>query len=335
MLILGTLAIAWSFLSPANPGQVASGTQVQVEIPQGSGTAAIAQILVDADVVDNAYLFRIKSRLDGADGTYKAGVYTMVAGMGYAEAIALLKQGPRTDYVTVTFPEGMTIHLMGVIVEDQVGIPYDEFTSLAKSAAPQFVAEYPFLVGAYNGSLEGFLFPDTYQIDKGATSEDILGMMLGRFAEVWDELDKPSDRTGRYSVNELVTIASLVEREASLDEERPLVASVVDNRLAKNMKLQFCSTVQFLLPGEEDRTKVRLTNADIAIESPYNTYINQGLPPGPIANPGREALNAALHPADTTYIYFVLTGTDGSQTFATTSAEFERAKAKSKEVLGQ
>lgn len=306
-----------------------------IEIPEGSGTATIGTILAESGVVSNANLFRVKSRLADADGTYKAGVYELTVGMGYDDAIEALQAGPRSAYVTVTLPEGLTIHLMGVILEDEVGIPYDEFTSLARTSAPQFEEKYPFLEAAYDGSLEGFLFPDTYQIDVGATSEQVLDMMLARFAEVWDGLEKPAGRLDRYSVGEIVTIASMVEREASLDKERPLVASVVDNRLEQNMKLQFCSTVQFLLPGEEARTKIRLTNADIAIQSPYNTYLNQGLPPGPIASPGREALAAALNPADTNYLYFVLTGKDGSQTFASTYAEFEAAKAKSKEVLGQ
>lgn len=335
LLLVGSVGLAWIFLSPGSTTTAERGSTVTVEIPQGSGTATIGEILAESGVVGNANMFRVMSRLADADGTYKAGVYQLTVGLGYNGAIEALQAGPRSEFVTVTLPEGLTIHLMAVILEDEVGIPYDEFTALARSAAPQFEDKYPFVTGAYDGSLEGFLFPDTYQIDVGATTEDVLDMMLARFGEVWEELSKPSDRLDRYTINEIVTIASMVEREASLDRERPLVASVVDNRLDDGMKLQFCSTVQFLLPGEEARTKIRLTNDDISIQSPYNTYINKGLPPGPIANPGREALDAALHPADTNYIYFVLTGTDGSQTFTSSYAEFERAKQKSKEVLGQ
>lgn len=333
VIVFGTFATLWLF--GGSGSSAARGTEALVEIRSGAGTAEIAGELADNSVVGNANLFRVVSRLSGADGTYKAGTYSLTVGMGYRAAIAALQAGPRTAFTTVTFPEGMTTHQIALLLEEKTGIPYADFTALARSGAPQFSERFGFLVGAYDDSLEGFLYPDTYQIDVDATAQDVIAMMLARFGEVWGQVDKPSARTDRYSVNELVTIASLVEREASLDKERPLVASVIDNRLKKGMKLQFCSTVQFLLPGEEERTKIRLTNADLQIDSPYNTYLHTGLPPGPIANPGREALDAALHPADTSYIYFVLTGTDGSQTFATTAAEFERAKARSKEVLGQ
>ena len=334
VIVVGTLAALWLFGSDA-PASAEKGSEVLIEVRSGAGTAEIGAELADSGVVANANLFRVIARVTGADGTFKAGTYTLTVGLGYQGAIDALQAGPRTSFVTVTFPEGLTTHQIATLLESKTGIAYADFTALAHGGAPQFASTYAFLDGAYDDSLEGYLYPDTYQIDVDATAEDVVVMMLDRFAQVWDELDKPGARTERYTTNELVTIASLVEREASLDKERPLVASVIDNRLAKHMKLQFCSTVQFLLPGEEERTKVRLTNADLAIDSPYNTYLHGGLPPGPIANPGRKALRAALEPAETTYLYFVLTGKDGSQTFATTAAEFARAKALSKEVLGE
>jgi len=335
LIVLFGVAAVSIFLTDTTPANVVAGTEVPVTIPEGSGTAAIATILAEEGVVENAIVFRIKSRLDGFDGKYRAGTYAMVVGMGYDSAMKMLTSGPRAEYVTVTVREGLTGHLIAQLMESQVGIPYEDFMAVVQGGAPSFAEEYPFLEGAYGGSLEGFLFPETYQIDVGSDATEVIGMMLAQFDAVWSSLDIPADRLERYSVYELVTIASLVEREARLENERPLVASVIDNRFDRGMMLQFCSSVQFLLPGEEERTKIRLTNADIAIDSPYNTYRNKGLPPGPIANPGRSAMEAALNPADTNYLFFVLTGKDGSQTFSETAAQHQAATVKSKEVLGQ
>ena len=334
IVLVGVVGVSL-FLSDTTPAGVVAGTEVPVTIAEGSGTAAIASVLAQDGIIENALVFRIKSRLDGNDGKYRAGTYQMTVGMGYDRAMQLLMSGPRADYVTVTVPEGLTGHLVAQLMETKMGIPYDEFMGVVQSGSPEFEEQYPFLKGAYGGSLEGFLYPETYQFDVGSDAKTVVGVMLQQFDSVWSSLDIPADRLDRYTVYELVTIASMVEREARLDNERPLVASVIDNRLDRDMMLQFCSTVQFLLPGEEERTKIRLTNKDISIDSPYNTYRNKGLPPGPIANPGRAALEAALNPADTNYLFFVLTGKDGSQTFSETAAEHAAATQISKEVLGQ
>lgn len=311
------------------------GEDVVIEIVGGSGTAAIAEALAQEDVIGNALVFRVLSRLDGADGTYKAGLYRFAQNTDYREVMKSLQRGPLQKYVTVTIPEGLTVRQTAELLAKHTAISADEFETLARSGAPEYADQYSFLEDAYADSLEGYLFPDTYRIDEFAQAQDVISMMLSRFDEVWQSIKVSSQRYKKYSVGELVTIASLVEREARIAKERPLVASVIDNRLKVGMKLQFCSSVQFLLPGEEDRTKIRLTNEDISIKSPYNTYLNKGLPPGPIANPGKAALQAAAKPANTDYIYFVLTGKDGSQTFASTAQEFEAAKALSKKVLGE
>ena len=321
--------------SPQSQTQLAEGTIVTVTIPQGTAVAGIADILAEEGVVANAMTFRVAVRMAGADDSLMAGTYLMQAGMSNDEIIDMLQTGPpRQDVVTVTLPEGRSIDRMAVILDEHMSFSAEEFTTLGKTGAPQFADEFPFLVGAFNDSMEGYLFPDTYEFFENATAEDVIRQMLARFQDVWDSLDAPTGPAADMSHADLVTIASLVEMESSLSRERPLVSSVIYNRLDINRKLQFCSTVQYLLPGEE-RQRLRLTYAQTEVPSPWNTYLNEGVPPGPISNPGREALDAALHPADTDYIYFVLTGTDGSQTFASNTADFNRARQLSREVFGQ
>jgi len=156
-------------------------------------------------------------------------------------------------------------------------------------------------------------------------------MMLRQFDTEIASVDTTQATRRGLSFNDLVVLASMIERESKLDEERPLVSSVIHNRLAKNMLLEIDATIEYVLPGN----RFRLRNSDLRIDSPYNTYRRKGLPPGPISNPGLASLKAAAAPADTEYLYYVLTGKDGSHTFAETKAEFLIAKQKSKEVFGR
>lgn len=316
-------------------GPKRSADTTSVSIPSGTGTVEIAKILASEKIISSEPIFLIRARLSGKAAQFKAGTYEFYQNMGDSEVIALLAKGPKIPTVTVTVREGLTLLQTAQIISEKLGIDEQEFIDIALKGAPKLAGKYPVVKDAYSDSLEGFLFPDTYSFRKSVTAEQVIERMVGRFQQVWDGLDKPDNRLKRYSINELVTIASLAEREARILEERPLVVSVIDNRIEDRMRLQLCSSVQFLLPGEEERTKIRLTDEDIAIKSPYNTYINLGLPPGPIANPGANALEAAFHPAKTEYRYFVLTGKDGSQTFTKTYAEFQKAKAKSKAVFGE
>lgn len=334
LCLIIALGVCWILFGSKSAG-VDKGSAVTVEIKQGAGTADIAQALASAGVIGNTTLFRLQSRLSGSDGAYKAGVYKLTAGESVNKVIAALKKGPEAVYVTVTIPEGKTVNQIGAILEKKAGIKADEFVAYAQSAAPDFAGSYPYLKDAYNNSLEGYLFPDTYRIAANAKAQDVVAMMVKRFNEVYSTLSVPAARAQKYNTNQLVTIASLVEREVSNASDRPLVASVIDNRLAKGMCLQFCSSVQFLLPGEEERTKVRLTNQDISIDSPYNTYKNKGLPPGPIANPGKAALEAAIRPAKTTYLYFQVVDKKGTTKFDKTAAEFAKTKARAKATIGQ
>jgi UPF0755 protein len=248
--------------------------------------------------------------------------------MAYDEVIATLLVGPPLEYTTVTIPEGFTIEQMAVRFEESCGIPSVEFTSLALGQAMTFADEHPYLADVYNGSLEGYLFPKTYRVVNGSDAADVIGMMLDQFDAELATVDL-TQATGRgLSLNGFVTLASMVEREARVSDERPLVASVIYNRLDRGMRLEIDATIEYVIK----KNRPRLLNRDLEIDSPFNTYRNAGLPPGPIASPGLASLAAVAAPAETNYLYYVLTSTDGSHTFTETYEEFLIAKEKSREV---
>ena len=295
------------------PLDSSSQEKISVDIPSGSGTAAIGRILEEDGVIKSARQFKIKSRMDKNDGKYRTGVYELSPSMDMDEIMQILMDGSQNT-LRFMVPEGYTLKQIA-----------DKFAETGNGTAEDFLNEtengdFDF---EYNDQMvdgekryEGFLYPDTYEIYKNESAHGI----IQRFEQVYDAAaDEATVDTSKYSVFDLVTVASLIEREVKLDEERPLVASVIYNRLNKNMKLQMCSTVQYAL----GTPKARLMNSDLKIDSPYNTYQNAGLPAGPIASPGQASISAALHPADTDYLYFVLTSAgSGKHNFASTGDDF-------------
>ncbi len=306
-----------------------AGQPVHVVIESGSTTAQIARQLADLGVVENALMFRYHASTAGADGQLRAGEYDLSTGMDYDDVIDLLLVGPSLEYVNVTVPEGFTAEQVAERMAAQAGVSAEEMTRLCTEGAPEFVAERPYLEGAFGDSLEGFLFPATYSIEIGTSEREIVDMMLDTFEDQVATLDLSYAESQGLDLVDVVVIASILEREAQLPEEFPLVSSVIYNRLDQPMRLQLCATVMYTMP--EGTTS--LTNADLEQDTPYNTYLHDGLPAGPISNPGLAALEAAADPADTDYLYYVLTGTDGSQTFTETYDEFLAAKKLSQEVF--
>jgi len=333
-VLVGTLAIAslmvWTTLyRPAKA--VERGRPVQLEVPKGASTTQIGALLAEAGVVPNAAMFRVQTRLAEADGQLRAGVYDLATGMPYDLVIDRLEKGPTIKYVTITIPEGWVAKRIADRLDKKAGIPRDEFLDLASSGAEEFATEHPYLKGAYRGSLEGYLFPKTYRLKEGTTAREAIEIMLDQFDKEIAQVDASAAEKAGFSLPELVTIASIIEREARIPKERRLVSSVIYNRLKRDMRLEICSTVGYVLPGNPFRLTVRQTRTP----SPYNTYLHKGLTPGPISNPGLASLKAAAAPADTDFIFYVLTGKDGSQTYATNAADFAKAKRKSKEVFGK
>jgi UPF0755 protein len=329
VLVVGIPVVtAWRVLLVPQTN-VAAGQGIVIDIPEGADTGEIAEILAQAGVVENASLFRLRARLDGVDGDFRPGAYELETGMTYEAVVERLTTGVPVEYVTVTIPEGLTVTETAARVEEATGIPAAEFTSLAQTGAAMFAQEHPYLADAYNGSLEGYLFPKTYRVVEGSAAADVIELMLDQFDAEIATVDLAYPTKRGMSLGEVVTAASIIEREAQLADERPLVSSVIYNRLDRDMLLEMCATVEYLLPG----TRPRLTYEDLKIDSPYNTYIYPGLPPGPIASPGLASLQAAASPAKTDYLYYVLTGDDGSHTFAENYDDFLKAKADSKEAI--
>lgn len=331
LLAVGLVAGAlWLyFLSPQTGA--AAGRSVQLVIKEGSTTRDIASALLKAGVIENANGFALRSRLAGADGRLQPGNYTLSTRMADGEVIRLLRTGPPAAYVTVTIPEGFRLDQIADRLSREAGIPRTEFLKLAEHGAPRFAEKHPLLAGAYKDSLEGYLFPKTYQLQANTTAEEVIEQMLDQFDRETAELDFAAAQRRGLSPQQVVILASMIERESKLDRERPLVSSVIYNRLRKGMRLKIDATIEYVLRDK----RLRLTNADLYTKTPYNTYLHEGLPPGPISNPGIEALSAAVAPDDTRFIYYVLTGKDGSHTFTTNLADFLVAKRRSKEVFGR
>lgn len=338
LAVLGIIAVlaalaalaGWSvFLQPDHPVP-AAGQPVKVVVERGATTPQIAESLSAAGVVPNARMFLYKVRQSGADSRLKAGTYELTTGAGYEAAISKLVAGPpKIVYYDVVIPEGFTGKKIAARFAKRAHVSEEEMLELIENGAPTFAKEHPYLKDAHGDSLEGFLFPATYRIKKGSTPEQIVEKMLDTFDERIAQVDLSYAASKNLTLTDVVTIASMIEGEAKLDKEYPLVASVVYNRLKAKMRLQLCMTVLYTLP----KHKSALTNADLRTKSEYNTYLRKGLPPGPVGNPGMKTLEAAAKPKKTKYLYYVLTGKDGSHTFATNYADFLKAKQVYKEKI--
>ena len=300
------------------PFRVAPGHTAIVSVARGATVPAIAKRLETAGVVRNALAFEFDVKLNGAGEAFKAGTYRLSTGMPNADVISALEEGATGD---VTIPEGFTVRQIARRLEEHAGISAAEFERLALTQGDTF--KQPFLKGNPTKSLEGYLFPKTYLIRPGTSARDVINTMLDQFGSQISSVDLAYARSRNLTLHDVVTIASIIEKETPLARERPLVASVVYNRLQMNRKLGMESTVRYALGGKA----TGLSYNDVRIDNPYNTYRYKGLPPGAICNPGLAALDAAAHPADTKYLYFVTTHKDGSSTFTTNAADFEKAKA--------
>lgn len=289
-------------------------TDKTITISAGETTSQIADQLQAANVIRYPFFFRLVSRFGGHDGQYKEGTYLLNGSMGYDRIIKIIKGEVKNGAtVKVTFPEGFEFRQIVDRLESEGLIDRDEFIE----AASTHVFDYPFLkdLPERENRLEGYLFPDTYLFHKEITPDEIITAMLNRFDEIYTAEYEQRAQELRLTTDEVVTLASIIEREAVGDGDRKDVSSVFHNRLdsSEYPYLQSCATVQYIL---QERKPV-LSEQDTRIDSPYNTYINRGLPVGPIASPGKASIEAALYPNDTDYLFFVL-GKDGKHIFSQT-----------------
>lgn len=291
------------------------GGEQFVEIRPGQGTRAIGRTLAAHGVVRDEWTFRLAVYLTGTDRALKAGEYRFDTPMSAKEVARKLARGD-VFLRPITFPEGLSIREMAQLFETRKLGTAEAFAAAAANPAP--VRE----LDPAAPDLEGYLFPETYNLPRTVSAESLVDQMVRRFLTVFDEKLRAEAVAKGMTVRQVVTLASLVEKETAVDEERPIVAAVYLNRLRIGMPLQADPTVIYALTkaGEYDGN---LTRGNLRFDSPYNTYRYPGLPPGPIASPGRASLEAVLRPAAVDYLYFV-SRNDGSHAFATTLAEHNR-----------
>lgn len=324
LLIIGAGSVflyVWNGLKPTAPGDIK-----RIEIAKGASAFEVSDTLEEQGIIKNSFLFKYYLKAKNEGSHFQAGIYDLAPGMNNDEIIAKLNSGDTVaeEMIRFTIPEGFTLLQIADKLAEEKLIDRTKFLTLAdtttnwgdEAAVKSIPAD-----DKLHHRLEGYLFPETYELKKGSTEEDILKRMMAELDTKLDSLpedwqDVLAER--KLNLHQLLTIASLVEREVVVDEERPIVAGVIYNRLAEGMPLQIDATVQYLL----DKPKERLMEKDLQIESPYNTYKVNGLPPGPIASPSIASIKAALYPEKNDFFYYV-TKKDGTQThlFAKTYKE--------------
>lgn len=318
--VLVALAGAGLFLYLWTPPQ-ANGEQVTVEIPKGASSQEIGTILSDKGLIRSPLLFRAAVKWGGHSPAMKAGTYVIRKGSTIPEILDMIKEGKaKQDVTRFTIPEGFTVEQIADTLAKKGLVDRERF--LQEAAAGTF--EFDFIKNIPNRPgmkhrLEGYLFPDTYEVKVGASEHDILSVMLSQFANVVTPEMQNGFKQNGLSLHDAVTLASLVEREARVPKERTKIAGVIFNRLHSQppMLLQIDAAIQYAIGQKQE-----LLLKDLEIDSPYNTYKREGLPPGPIASPGKDSLLAVAQPEKHDYFYYV-TKKDGSgeHYFAKTLAE--------------
>lgn len=314
---VGAFWYANFLLSPAS----GSAEGALVDIPPGSRAAQIGERLQKAGVIRSGLAFTVMARLLGESEEMKAGEYRIPRNLGVVEVINRLVQGTHAESQWVVIPEGRTLRQIAAQLDGRRLVRIGEFLRAARRDPGTYGLE----VQIPRDSLEGYLMPDTYKLPVKSSEQKIIEQLVKNWREkVWLPHRALFQQSG-LPPDKVMIIASMIEREARVPADRPLISSVIRNRLNKKMKLQIDATVLFAL----NRHKDIVTFDDLKVDSPYNTYRVAGLPPGPICNPGLDAIKAALQPADTDYLYYVAKP-DGSHIFTRTNEEHNAAVAKAR-----
>ena len=290
------------------------GAVRRVTIPPGSSFAAATDSLARAGLVRAPILFRAYAKLRGRDRDIKAGTYALRQGASWSELVEALARGQGVEK-PITIPEGFEIREIAPLLSRALGTPVESVYAATRDTTLRRRLDVP------AETLEGYLFPDTYRFPYGTTAREAVAEMVRRFEEVWQDAWDERLQTLAMRRHDIVTLASIVEKEARLAEERPVIAAVYHNRLRTGMPLQADPTVQYALGAHRERVLYR----DLEVESRYNTYKHPGLPPGPIASPGRASIEAALYPANVPYLFFVA-HPDGHHEFRRTFQEHTQAR---------
>ncbi|CEO34316.1 endolytic transglycosylase MltG [Paraclostridium sordellii] len=293
-----------------------SKKEVVVEIPSGATLTNVTDILKDNKLIKNKALFKVVAKISPEKSGVKAGKYLLKQNYSNSKILDILTSGKfHNDGIKVTIPEGLTYKEVIKYLTDK-GIGKKEVYEQLINNPKEFYDKFKFLNKPDIKSLEGFLYPDTYYFNKTDNEKEVLSDMLERFNKIYTNKFKEEQKARGLTLQQVVNLASIIEKEAVLDEDRPMIASVFYNRLKIGMPLQSDATIQYIFEERKERVMYK----DLKIDSPYNSYINKGLPPTPIANPGVKSIEAVLNPSQSDYLYFVAT-VDGKNNYSKTYDE--------------
>jgi UPF0755 protein len=334
LLLLSALVgavLSYSYIRNAqenlrNPKEIVipASKRIYVDVASGSSTKAIAEKLHGEGLIEYPELFRIMSKVNGYDGLYQSGTHAVSKDLGYEELMMVLITDP--ELVRLTFPEGLNSRQVYDVLSKSKLTHGGEVRKYVQDSQEADYTDYAFLYGlpSRQDFLEGYLFPDTYQFDLNATPKAIVETLLKNFAR-----KLPEEYYGRaaelgMTMDQVITLASVIEREAKDETDRFLVSGVFHNRLAADdesmRRLQSCATIQYVFYLRNGVMLRQISDSDTKVVDPYNTYMHAGLPPGPICSPGLSSISAALYPDSTDYMFFVARG-DGTHQFSKTYDE--------------
>ncbi len=315
VLAVAVVAIlAFIFIPRDQAELLPADQQVEIVIEQGQDARSIGDALAEAGVISSSSEFVQRVNTLGAASSLRAGTFTISGGLSLDDVINVLLSGGLPTGTPLTIPEGYTVAQTAQTVEQVSGgkVTAADFEAAA-SNAEGYAEAFPFVQGAYDNSLEGFLYPATYYLADDVTADSIVRMMLSQYRDATAAVDFTSMNDAGYSNYQVLIVASLIEKEALLDEERPVIASVIYNRLREVIELQIDATTAYLYGPD-------FTPEQLHEPGPYNTYDQYGLPAGPICSPGLASIQAAANPETTDYLFYIANG-DGSHSFSTTYEE--------------
>ncbi len=319
LLVVAVLGAIYLIVTSATGGGAEQAGATQVEVVQGDTLSSVADKLEEEGIIGSSFFFTLQARISGDSAEIKPGRYSFEDGEDSDRILAKLTEGEAVPTFALTIPEGLTLDETASAVAENSDIPAARF----EEAANRTDYGYAFLEDEAIKNTEGFLFPKSYEFEEGTTADQIVNRLLEQYLLETENVDiAGASEDLNLTEYELLTVASLIEREAANEAEKPIIASVIYNRIRAGRPLQIDATIQYAR-GEQ---KKNLSLRDLEIDSPYNTYQNPGLPPGPIASPSLSSIEAAVNPEETEYVYYVITP-DGKEHFFTNNYdEFLAAK---------
>lgn len=320
-----------NYLSAGNKAEIVIAPQDELKfvIPKGANTSDIADLLKKQELIKDVRIFKLLSKFNGYDGMYQSGTHIVSKSLNYDEMMRVLTTKPVSRQVTI--PEGKNFkQIVDILYSKSIITDKQKFIDIANNET----FDYEFLkgLGPRDYKLEGYLFPDTYEFDMSVTEKEVIVRMLENFKRKFkpEYYTKLKEMNG-MTMDKIIILASIIEREAKDAGDRSIISGVFYNRMASRdktlRKLQSCATIQYILLKLTGAVKERLLDADLQINDPYNTYMYEGLPPGPISSPGEASIQAALYPDETSFLYFVAKG-DGTHAFSETYKEHQAAISK-------